>query len=480
MSISNALNNAVSGLSAVSRMAEVVSSNTANALTDGYARREVTLSSSSSGGVQITGVSRQVSESLVKESRLADAAAANASARTDFYSDLETLIGTADEAGSLGYALSSFDTALIAASASPESTTALNSAVSAAKTVAEKLNSISDDLQQTRLDADSSIASQVKRLNEALSEVEELNKTITRTIASGADANALMDERQVLINEISAIVPVQTVARDGNQLAIYTTGGMALLDRTAVEVGFSSVGTMTADMTLESGALSGLTVNGVSVSTSDSGAMGGGTLGATFAIRDELATDAQANVDALARNLIERFQGSSVDSTLSDGDPGLFTDSGNALDTDDEVGLAARISINVALDPDEGGAVWRLRDGIGAASEGAAGNASLINAYQAALNAETVAGSGSYGSASGSANDFSARLLSIVSTARQNAETKESYAVARQETASQQLLAQGVDTDQEMEILLQVETAYAANAKVLAAIDEMMQAILEL
>lgn len=66
MSISSALNNAVSGLSAVSRMADVVSSNTANALTDGYARREASLSSSSTGGVSVNGVSRQVSDALVK------------------------------------------------------------------------------------------------------------------------------------------------------------------------------------------------------------------------------------------------------------------------------------------------------------------------------------------------------------------------------------------------------------------------------
>jgi flagellar hook-associated protein 1 FlgK len=361
-----------------------------------------------------------VSESLVQENRLADAGAANASARTTFYSDLEAKIGTASTAGSLGYAISSFDTALIEAAAAPESSTVLSSAVSAAKDLAETLNDISDDIQQTRLDADSSIASQVSHLNEALKQVEDLNKTITRTLASGADASALMDQRQTLIDGISEIVPVQTIAREGSQVAIYTTGGLALLDRTAVEVGFSAVGTMTADMTLSSGALSGLTVNGRSVSTLDSGVMGGGSLGAAFAIRDELAPEAQTNLDAIARNLIERFQSTTVDSTLSSGDPGLFTDGGSALDVSDEVGLAGRISINAAVDPDAGGAVWRLRDGIGATSEGTQGDAKLLNARG------------------------------------------------------------GVDTDQETQMLLQVETAYAANAKVLAAIDEMMQAILEL
>ena len=50
MGITNALNNAVSGLNAVARAADVVSSNVSNALTDGYARRQLHLSSQTLGG----------------------------------------------------------------------------------------------------------------------------------------------------------------------------------------------------------------------------------------------------------------------------------------------------------------------------------------------------------------------------------------------------------------------------------------------
>lgn len=480
MSISSALNNAVSGLSAVSRMADVVSSNTANALTEGYARREISLSSSTTGGVLVNGVSRQINETLVKENRLADAALANASAKTAFYSNLEAVIGASGATGSLGNAISGLETALITASASPESTTALDNAVAATKTVATKLNTISDSIQQTRLDADKSIDAQVNRLNEALLQTEDLNKAITRSIASGIDASSLIDQRQLIIDEISSIVPVQTVPREGSQVALYTTGGLALLDRTAVEVGFSSVGQITADMTLASGALSGLTVNGLTVSTADTGAMGGGTLGASFAIRDSLATNAQQDVDAIARNLIERFEGSAVDTTLSSGDPGLFTDAGAALDTTDEIGLAGRISLNTAVDPASGGQTWRLRDGLGAASAGASGDASLIVALEAALTRDATAASGNFGSTPQSTSELASQFLSLVSSSRQAAEGNESYATARQQAASQQLLSQGVDTDQEMQILLQLETSYSANAKVLAAVDQMMQTILEL
>ena len=50
MSLSLSLSSAVSGLQASARSAELVSSNVANALTDGYGRRDIQLTARSLGG----------------------------------------------------------------------------------------------------------------------------------------------------------------------------------------------------------------------------------------------------------------------------------------------------------------------------------------------------------------------------------------------------------------------------------------------
>lgn len=483
MSISTALNNAVSGLTASSRMAEVVSSNTANAMTAGYARRELSLSAETlggNGGVRILGVNRMINATLLQDRRLSDAETENASARADFATRFEDQLGDPETEGSLSWTLSEFESALIEAGSIPDSTARLTAAVSAAKSVTDKLNSVSDDLQQTRLEADHSIASQVDTLNETLQQIEKLNRTITTQTSIGGDASGLMDQRQTLIDQISTIVPVRVVARDNDQIAIFTTGGAVLLDGSASTVGFNASGVMSADMTLDSGALSGLTINGRTVSTSDDGPLGGGTLGAAFAVRDELAPEAQAQLDAFARNLIERFQDPALDTTLAAGDPGLFTDAGDALDTLDEVGLAGRIQINAAVDPAQGGAVWRLRDGLGATSAGSVGNARLINALSDALSEEEMPASGDFGSALRSASGLAADLLSYASGQRQSAELVESYATSRQETLTELTLAEGVDTDYEMQTLLKVEQAYSANARVIQTIDDMMQQLLDM
>ena len=51
MSISATLANALTGLTAASRSAQIVSTNVANVMTDGYARREIDLSPRSVGGI---------------------------------------------------------------------------------------------------------------------------------------------------------------------------------------------------------------------------------------------------------------------------------------------------------------------------------------------------------------------------------------------------------------------------------------------
>lgn len=484
MSITSALNNAVSGLTASSRMAEVISSNTANAMTEGYARRELSLSSETlggdGGGVRINGLVRMVNESLLQDKRLADAAAGNSALRTEFLDRFEQNIGDPEKEDSLGWALSKLDTALLEAASTPDSTARLNAAVQAAQTVVDKVNALSEDVQSQRLIADQSVGKQVERLNDALQQIELLNRTITTQVSIGRDAAGLMDERQALVESIAEIVPVRVIQRDNNQIALFSANGAILLDGAAATVGFSPAGVMSADMTLASGTLSGLTINGRTVSASDSGALGGGTLGAALAVRDELAPLAQQKLDAVARNLIERFEDPAVDDTLAVGDPGLFTDLGNALNPATEVGLAGRLRLNAAVDPSEGGAVWRLRDGLGAAAEGAVGDGRRLNALITALSEQSAPSSGDFGATLRSASGLVSDLLSFASSSRQSAELSESYASARQEALTELVLAEGVDTDYEMQALLVVERSYAANARVIQTIDAMMQELLGL
>lgn len=484
MSITLALSNALSGLTAASRMAEVVASNTANAMTEGYARREVQLTSQMLGtrgaGVAVTGINRAVNETVLQDRRLADASAQNASMRTDFFSQMEGWLGNPEEAGSLSTQMSNLEATLVEAASRPDSEPRLTAVLDAAKAITTHLNETSDNIQRARMTADQSIASQVDRLNETLGQIDTLNASILSDRTSGHDISALLDQRQVLVDQVSTIVPVRQVARDNQQISLVTTGGAVLLEGNPAKIGFEPVGVITPDMTQGSGALSGLTINGTQIATGEDRLMGGGSLGALFVIRDELAPQAQTQLDAYARNLIERFSDPAIDPTLNAGDPGLFTDAGGALDITDELGLSGRISINAIADPDQGGALWHLRDGLGATSAGSVGNSQTLSALTDALTAQTTPASGGFGVSKHSASSLAANLISEFSTKRQNAETTESFASARHQTLNDLVLADGVDTDQELQTLLQVERSYAANAKVMQTVDTLIQTLLEM
>jgi len=333
-------------------------------------------------------------------------------------------------------------------------------------------------LQHTRTDAEKSIAAQVEVLNSSLGQIDRLNAEILAQRASGRDGTALMDQRQKVVDTVATIVPVREVARDNDQISLYTTGGAILLEGNATVIGFSAAGVVTADMTLASGALSGLAINGMAVPPGDGGLLGGGSLGAAFALRDDLAPAAQVHLDAFARDLIARFESASVDPTLAPGDAGLFTDRGAPLVVADEIGLAGRISVNALADPKQGGALWRLRDGLGAAAQGAVGNAAILTALGDALTEGRVPASGNFIGAARGAGGLAADILSQVSSARQSAEAQGAFASARHAALTELHLADGVDTDHEMQVLLQIEQAYAANARVMGAMDELIQQLL--
>ncbi|WP_299968609.1 flagellar hook-associated protein FlgK [uncultured Roseobacter sp.] len=481
MTISSALSNAMTGLRAAGRTSQTISANIANALTPGYGVRSVALSSSQIGGVRVDGINRTVNPALLMDRGLAEAAFRNADNRTQFLTNYENALGIPDEANSLSGRISDFERSLVTASSRPDAAERLGGSVDAARDLAEFIVAASTEIQRSRSDADRNIETQVNRLNTALQSVKEINRQITKTMVLGGDTSALQDNRQSLVDEISAMVPVRQVSRENGQIALYSTGGAILLDGGVAEIEFSAVNQVTPYMTLDGGSLSGLTVDGFSVRTSSArGALGGGTLGAQFEIRDELGVEAQTQLDALARDLIERFQDPAVDPTLGATDAGLFTDAGAAFDPLNEVGISERITLNAAVDERQGGEAWRIRDGINAVTQGDVGDARLLQTLSDTLTDRRTPASGSFGVGAFSFVNLASGLTSNVAADRAQAEQVQSYASTQFNELTQLVLADGVDSDQEMQRLIVVQQTYAANARMIEAADEMMQTILRL
>lgn len=482
MSITSALSNALSGLGAVSRGAEVASSNLANILTEGYAPRSLELGAKSAiSGVTVLGVQRHVDEGLLGDRRLATAETAFAKTQAEFTKTLENEIGASGDQTSLTGRVAAFEASLVEAASRPDQSTRLDAAVEAAAQTANKFNSISDRIHTLRGAADREISQAVTSINTGLQKLQSMNEKIVAAQARGQATAGLMDQRQVLVDHLSDYLPLRQVPRDNGALALFTTGGVTLLDRGAAQFEFSSANVVAPHMTLENGLLSGLSVNGVQIDpTGPRSPIRDGKLSGLFSVRDDLSTTAQSRVDALARNLVERFQSSALDQTRPPGSAGLFTDDGAVFDPLNEVGISGRLSLNAAVDPTQGGQTERLRDGLNATGTDPAGDAALLQQLQRAVSDATNLTSSDLPTAGRSFSGHLANLSSVVGQERLTSDQSLSFARANEAELTGQEKEMGVDSDAEMQNLLVIEQLYAANAKMIQTLDDMMQTLLRI
>ncbi|AXC48884.1 flagellar hook-associated protein FlgK [Paracoccus suum] len=481
MSIASALSSAASGLAAVTRGTEVVAGNVANALTPGYTRREIVLAGlADGGGVRIAAVERIVSAALIGDHRIAGAAQGFSGTVATFRSAMETAIGVPGDGTSLVDRVSDLEAALLSAASRPDNEVRLGAVRLAAGALVSGINTAASAVEDARTSADEGISADVTRLRSALKDVARLNRSIIIDRANGRDAATLMDERQRTIDSIADIVAIREVPRDNGRIALFTAGGATLLDGDEpIDLQFSSAGRVTALMEVETPPVGRLMMNGEPVGDSLMSLFAGGSLQANFAIRDTLAPEVQAGLDAMARDLVERFADPALDPTLATDDPGLFTDAGAATSSASERGLANRLSLTAQLAAD-GSGDWRLRDGLGATIAGDVGRSTQLSALADRLMASRQTASTGVSPGSRSVAAFASTLSSQASTARVQSANAQARDAAHVDALNSDLLADGVDTDQEMQRLLGLEKAYAANARVIRAADEMIARILEI
>ncbi|WP_428408788.1 flagellar hook-associated protein FlgK [Hyphococcus sp.] len=489
MTISQALSNAASGLTAASRRAGVTSNNIANALTEGYNRRDVNLAervtAGSGAGVQVAGVSRASNPAVTYERRIADANLAYNSANADAMTRVSDLLGGPEDATSLFQKYANLETAMRALAETPNSTPLQQKVITTAKDLATTFNQIAESYQKIRTDAEKEISLRVNEVNDALKKIEELNGSIGRGAAAGADVTALMDQRQLLIDKVNESIPVRELVREGGRIDLMTPEGVFLLSGTARTIEFSQAPLVTAGQEYLGGAgsLSGITVDGKDITPGGPGALqiSNGALAGLFNVRDNTVPEMSQALDALAFDLLGRFEDPTVDPTLNPGDPGLFTDNGAASDVLNINGLAGRIELNSLVDPAQGGEIWRVRDGVQAAVPGPAGSDAFVRAMIAAMTDTRPSHASLQSPGNLNASEGAAHLVALAGGARASATEQMTASSALAQTLYEsEKLETGVDTDRELQNLIIIEQAFAANTRVIQTVDEMIRRLMDI
>jgi flagellar hook-associated protein 1 FlgK len=426
MSLTAAFNNAASGLTVALRAAGVTSSNLANALSDGYARRDIRIETRRDGGAVVTGVNRPVDQRILTQLRLSNATTSGLSTTVDQLTEIERLWGSSDEPGSL-YALTTrFEVSLQSLATHQASPTRLNAVHASAQALAGKITGIAKGLQQARQDADKQIASEVSSLNGHLATIAKLN---TALVSSKDESTASMqDQRQALIDKVSKLIPIRQITRPHGSIALVTTKGQFLLDELPYDISFSTSGLITADKSVENGTLDTPGINGAPLNLPD-----GGRLAALLRLRDETAPQNLQKLNTLADHLVE--------STFN---PQASTQLFAAQSPDHPA--ASLVANQAPVD------ATHVLDGLTTKTDHPFGRSEFA---QHAFELST---------------DLSQQILLN--------EDALAAAQATHATLQESFGGSGVDTDTELQTLLRIEKTYAANAKALQAITGMLDDLL--
>jgi flagellar hook-associated protein 1 len=483
MPLSTALNIAQNSLFSVTRRVGVVARNVTDAGNENYARR-IALTESNAPGTRVTTIRRAVDIELARANRQA---ISNGSAQETLASRLDQLQGVLngpDGAQSHTALLTELHNRLQTWSASPSNTLLANSALEDAKQLAATVRNGSGAVQAMRAQADAEIAGEVSRLNGLLSRFQEVNSEIVNGTLGGRDVNDLGDVRDGLLKDIASIVPISTITRPGDDMMLVTSGGATLFETIPRKVTFTPVPAYAAGMTGN-----GVRIDGVPLAAgAGANSSAAGSIAALMQLRDDVTIGIQSQLDEVARGLVETFAERDPSGGPLPPLAGLFTWTGApALPPSGTVmtGMAASLTVNAAFDPAFGGSMMLLRDG------GANGAAYVENVIGAASFADRLIDFGlvmetpiafdpaTVTGASVSLLSYSSQasgwLDGLRSEATAAASAKEALSLRLAEKLSN---ATGVNIDEEMAQLVELEHSYEASSRIIKAVDEMLASLL--
>lgn len=454
---------AYSGLAAARAGIDVTGQNIANAGTAGYTRQRVTQNSvpaTQTGfmrgtaalagqGVSVDGIARLASLTLDVGVRVAAGSSAYADARATALSALETGLHEPGKDG-LSAKLDAFWSSWSELASHPDDPGAASAVLGAAGTVAAALASGSKAVDAQWSSVRGTVAGQVTQLNDAAKQVADLNGRIRTALASGGTANELLDQRDQLTEQIATLAGGTTrtntdgtvdVLLGGNPLvqgtdarAVALGGGGRLADGAAVTLTWTS-GSAGA-VSLSGGSIGGA----LAVLAPANGNGTGGALARAAASYDAVATQLATTVNAV------HATGTTPAGTT-----------GTAF-----FALAAGV-------PAAQGLSVVPTDGSGLATRNAAGQ--LDDSFADALSR--------LGTGPGAADTTWATFVAGVGTASRSAATESTLTgLALTNARTQQQSSAGVDLDEENVNLLSYQHAYQGAARVLTAVDEMLDTII--
>lgn len=484
MNLTSALRIASGSLSNASSAISTVSENIAGVSNPNYARREAQITSGPAG-TTVVQISRRVNLALAGEMSSALSRSASDTAVSDVYDRLATFLGDMAGEASPHAAVSRLRDSLDLASATASDTAALSTVVESARNAAVSINSAYQQVMDLSAELDSSIAASVARVNELLSQIQVLNREITAEGPASRRTLSALDQRDALVSELSGEIGITVRYRENNDIAIFTTGGLTLFDRIPREVRFDQAAPWGA-----STAGNPVYIDGVPVTGFDGSAASQGKISGMLQARDSVLGVQKNRLDEVARGLVEVFAETDQTGGVKPPLAGLLTWSGGPTVPPTgtiTTGIGLTIAVNPLIDPQAGGNVLFLRDGgtYGDAdyvenSTSASGFSDRLIALSAGLTAPRSFDPSTSLAAGGGVLGFAAAFVGAFDEERRIAGDKSERAGLVAERISASLRTQTAPVlDNELAQLLELERSYQASAKIIAAVDALLDSLIQ-
>ena len=504
MSLDLALSIARSGLSHVNRQLAQSAANVANAATPGYTRKVVegqaSVAGTLSAGVRSAEATRAVDGALVTQMNAARASSEASAVRARLLEGVEIAHGASGE--SIGDLTGALGDAFTALRGDPSDPVLQGAVLDRAEELASRYNTVSRAIGTARQAAQDGMEAAVGALNDALRQVSTLTDRIIPLRAQGQSTVELEDQRDQAVARLSTILPLRAVPQDNGGVVLLSTSGLNL--PLGSEVGPFSIGSAIVGTDAfhgGAGTLPGVMLGGADVTAR----LGTGTLAAYAALRDTELPLAQAELDVSAAQLAARFDAQGL--RLFTGDTGTVPDPSTPYATGGWIGFAGALRVSGMLR----GTPGLLRDGTHAVTAvpggataftpnpgtGPAEFTTLIDrVLRQSLGTEVSAGNphpafastglgpdGSLSSTLRSARslaDYAGRLVATQTAARAEAEA-DGQASGDLLTSLEARFSSrsGVDVDTELATMVTLQTAYAANARLVSVVQSMYDTLFQ-
>ncbi len=426
-----------------------VAQNVANANTDGYSRRRVTLKpnslsspglytqlpigSATGAGVTVERYQRMRDQLLDDAVWRANTGRGGAGEEARLLSALEGIFAPGS-GHALPDVLDTFWTGWGDLANNPTDVGVRTTVLHRADTLADTFHHLASGIERLSTDTRSALRAGVEAVNSRLQKIADLNATIREARYAGSPDLAAADARDRLVRELSAYAPVR-VDRDDNGYTL-TISGMAVVQGTEVTSLGYAARTSSSPATVRFGD-SDVAFN----------AEAGGKPGAWPRTVNEPLPGVRAELDALAKNLVEDVNAAHA--------AGYDLDDDTGLPFFDPAGITAS-TISVAVTEPED-----------IAASGAAGQ--FGDNTQALAIADLRTGFDE------AAIDLMAGIGAQVKQASARAEAQAAV-VAHAEGMARGV--RGVSLDEEMTNLIEYQQAFAASARVLSTAQQMMDTLL--